>query len=93
VSPFMVVMKCGMYLAQAGASAWCASERGDPADRDCARRYHIEPAGGAPGWEAVLGLLEQRLAQPGLGREPRRARVVIADQWVRYTVVPLVRCN
>jgi hypothetical protein len=46
---------------------------------------HIEPQS-APGWEAVLGLLEQRLAQPGWA--DARARVVIADQWVRYTVVP-----
>jgi hypothetical protein len=40
----------------------------------------------APGWESVLALLEQRLAQ---GRwSDARARIVVADQWVRYSVVP-----
>jgi hypothetical protein len=40
----------------------------------------------APGWEAALALLEQHLAQPIWS--DARARVVIADQWVRYTIVP-----
>ena len=46
---------------------------------------YIEPLA-APGWESVLALLEQRLAQ---GRwSDARARIVVADQWVRYSVVP-----
>ena len=40
----------------------------------------------APGWESVLELLEQRLAQGSWS--DARARVVVADQWVRYSVVP-----
>ena len=39
-----------------------------------------------PGWEPVLALLEGRLAQPEW--TDARARIVIADQWVRYAVVP-----
>ena len=46
---------------------------------------HAEPQG-APGWEAALGLLETRLAQGAW--DDARARIVIADQWVRYTIVP-----
>jgi hypothetical protein len=46
---------------------------------------YIEPLA-APGWESVLALLEQRLAQGPWS--DARARVVVADQWVRYSVVP-----
>ena len=45
----------------------------------------VEPLA-APGWENVLALLESQLAQGEWS--DARARVVIADQWVRYTVVP-----
>jgi hypothetical protein len=40
----------------------------------------------APGWEGVLALLDERLAQRTWS--DARARVVVADQWVRYSVVP-----
>jgi len=40
----------------------------------------------APGWETILGLLDQQLSQPVWS--DARMRVVVADQWVRYTVVP-----
>jgi len=46
---------------------------------------HIEPLA-APGWEGVLALLEQRLSQGPWS--DARARIVVADQWVRYSVVP-----
>jgi hypothetical protein len=46
---------------------------------------HCEPQC-APGWEAALGLLETQLAEAAW--DNARARVVVADQWVRYTVVP-----
>jgi hypothetical protein len=46
---------------------------------------YIDP-NAAPGWESVLALLEQRLAQGPWA--DARARIVIADQWVRYSVVP-----
>jgi hypothetical protein len=45
----------------------------------------VEPLA-APGWESVLAQLESQLAQ-GVWSDAR-ARVVIADQWVRYCVVP-----
>ena len=40
----------------------------------------------APGWEAVLAPLEHQLAQAEWANA--RVRVVVADQWVRYAVVP-----
>jgi hypothetical protein len=46
---------------------------------------HIDPLA-APGWDGVLALLEQRLSQGPW--TDARARVVVADQWVRYSVVP-----
>jgi hypothetical protein len=46
---------------------------------------HFEPQR-APGWEAALTLLEAQLGQPPW--PDARARIVLADQWVRYTVVP-----
>jgi hypothetical protein len=46
---------------------------------------HVEPLA-APGWEGVLALLEQRLSQGPWS--DARARIVVADQWVRYSVVP-----
>jgi hypothetical protein len=46
---------------------------------------HVEPLA-APGWETALGLLESQLAQGEWS--DARVRVVIADQWVRYSVVP-----
>ena len=49
------------------------------------REDHVDPSAPA-GWESVIALLESRLAQGGWS--DARARVVIADQWVRYTVVP-----
>ncbi len=43
-------------------------------------------AGAGAGWDAALGLLEREL---GDGRWSRAwTRVVIADHWARYTVVP-----
>ena len=41
-----------------------------------------------PGWESVLGLLEAQLAAAEGAWSDARVRVVIADQWVRYTIVP-----
>jgi hypothetical protein len=46
---------------------------------------HVEPLA-EPGWEGSLALLEQRLAARTWS--DARARAVIADQWVRYAVVP-----
>jgi hypothetical protein len=46
---------------------------------------HVEPLASA-GWDATLALLEQQLAERSWS--DARARVVIADQWVRYSVVP-----
>jgi hypothetical protein len=46
---------------------------------------YIEPLA-SPGWESALALLEQRLAQGPWS--DARARIVVADQWVRYSVVP-----
>jgi hypothetical protein len=46
---------------------------------------YIEPLA-APGWESALALLEQRLAQGPWS--DARARIVVADQWVRYSMVP-----
>jgi hypothetical protein len=46
---------------------------------------YIEPLA-APGWESMLGLLEQHLTQGPWA--DARARIVVADQWVRYSVVP-----
>jgi hypothetical protein len=40
----------------------------------------------AAGWDGVLALLEQQLAQRTWS--DARVRVVISDQWVRHTVVP-----
>lgn len=40
----------------------------------------------APGWQGALALLDAQLAQPGWRNA--RLRLVIADQWVRYVVVP-----
>ncbi|MEA3135566.1 MAG: hypothetical protein QOG17_3412 [Gammaproteobacteria bacterium] len=40
----------------------------------------------APGWDAALTLLERQMTEPTWS--DARTRVVIADQWVRYTVVP-----
>jgi len=45
----------------------------------------VDP-GAAPGWDGALGMLERRLAEPTWG--DARVRVVIADHWVRYSVVP-----
>ena len=42
----------------------------------------------AAGWDAALALLDAELAQTTWS--DARARVVIADQWVRYSVVPWV---
>jgi hypothetical protein len=46
---------------------------------------HAEPLT-APGWEGALALLEQCMAQRTWS--DARVRVVIADHWVRYAVVP-----
>ena len=46
---------------------------------------HIDPHAPA-GWEGALALLEQQLADGAWSDS--RSRVVIADQWVRYSVVP-----
>ncbi len=46
---------------------------------------HVDPLA-ASGWESALALLEQQLADRAWS--DARARVVIADQWVRYSVVP-----
>jgi hypothetical protein len=40
----------------------------------------------APGWENVLALLDEKLAQRTWSGA--RARVVVADHWIRYAVVP-----
>jgi hypothetical protein len=45
---------------------------------------HVAPLA-EPGWEGVLDMLEQQLAQRTWS--DARARVVIADRWVRYAVV------
>jgi hypothetical protein len=45
---------------------------------------HVAPL--VPDWESVLALLDEKLVQ-GTWSDAR-ARVVIADQWVRYSVVP-----
>jgi hypothetical protein len=39
-----------------------------------------------PGWEGAIALLERHLLEPTWS--DARLRVVVADQWVRYTVVP-----
>jgi hypothetical protein len=46
---------------------------------------HVDPLAD-PGWESVLALLEQRLTQGPWA--DARARIVVADRWVRYSVVP-----
>jgi hypothetical protein len=38
------------------------------------------------GWEGTLAFLEQQLAEPAWS--DARTRVVVADQWVRYCIVP-----
>src|SRR5438309_3733954 len=46
---------------------------------------HCDPAA-ASGWESALTLLEQQMAENTWS--DARVRVVLADQWVRYSVVP-----
>lgn len=45
----------------------------------------VEPRA-ADGWESALAQLEQQLAQRTWSHA--RARIVVADQWIRYLVVP-----
>ncbi len=76
-------MKWGC-ISRSGASAWCASNAAS------GRRWRREADHGdpqaAPGWEGALALLERQLS--GGGWSDARARIVLADQWVRYAVVP-----
>jgi hypothetical protein len=73
----------GIYLAQRRV---CLVRIGRGIRPSLAREEdHVEPFA-APGWESALALLEQQLAQRTWS--DARARVVIADQWVRYAVVP-----
>jgi hypothetical protein len=46
---------------------------------------HLDTQSG-PGWENAAALLEQRLAEGAWS--DAHARIVIADQWVRFAVVP-----
>jgi hypothetical protein len=46
---------------------------------------HAE-ASAAPGWEGALTLLGQQLNEPAWA--DARLRVVVADRWVRHTIVP-----
>ncbi len=46
---------------------------------------HSDPLAG-PGWEEAFALLEKQLAERAWS--DARTRVVVADQWVRYCIVP-----
>jgi hypothetical protein len=50
-----------------------------------AQADHGDPQA-APGWEGALALLERQLSAGAWSDS--RARIVLADQWVRYAVVP-----
>ncbi|MDB6082243.1 MAG: hypothetical protein JWN43_124 [Gammaproteobacteria bacterium] len=49
-----------------------------------AEEHHVDPLSPA-GWEGALGMLDRHSSE---GWSDARARVVVADQWVRYSVVP-----
>jgi len=73
----------GIYLAQRRACL-VRMRRGIRATL-AAEADHTDPAAAA-GWEGALALLEQQMNE-GTWSDAR-VRIVLADQWVRYSVVP-----
>lgn len=73
----------GMYLAQRRVCLVRIRRGVKPALAQ--QEDHLAPLA-APGWESALALLDEKLAQRTWS--DARARVVVADQWVRYSVVP-----
>ena len=73
----------GIYLAQ--RRACLVRMRRGVRPTLAAEVDHADPAAAA-GWEGALALLEQQMNE-GTWSDAR-VRVVLADHWVRYSVVP-----
>ena len=73
----------GIYLAQRRA---CLVRLKRGIHPTLAAEIDHADAAAAPGWEGALTLLEQQMNEGTWSNA--RVRVVLADQWVRYSVVP-----
>lgn len=75
----------GIYLAQRRVCL-VRMKRGIRAT--LAREIYHADAAAAPGWEGALTLLEQQMNEGHWS--DARLRIVLADQWARYSVVPWI---